>query len=132
MIAGGGLVYLLASGRRWWQWVFVGGFVVLLGIESFAPGEQWSPYYKLSAQERGASAPALYVSANNIPYQAARSLAALKKQKPFYFYPYRHVTASVAGQRPDHRGGDGKRCRGRPVQGAGAPFSMRSRSTRCC
>ncbi len=94
VIAGGGLVYLLASGRRWWQWVFVGGFVVLLGIESFAPGEQWSPYYKLSAQERGASAPALYVSANNIPYQAARSLAVLKKQKPFYFYPYRHVTAS--------------------------------------
>jgi len=34
------------------------------------------------------------VSANNIPYQAARSLAVLKKQKPFYFYPYRHVTTS--------------------------------------
>ena len=93
-IVGGGLVYLLAPGGRWWQWVLVGGFVVLLGFESFAPGEQWSPYYKLSVQQRGGGAPALYVSANNVPYQAARSLAVLKKQKPFYFYPYRHVTKS--------------------------------------
>jgi Spermine/spermidine synthase domain len=94
VITGAGLVFLLAADGRWWQWALVGGFVVLLGIESFAPGEQWSPYYKLSTQERGAAAPALYVSANNIPYQAARSLAVLKVQKKFYFYPYRHVAAS--------------------------------------
>ena len=94
LIAGGGLVYLLARNGRWWQWVLVGGFVVLLGAESFVPGQHWSPYYKLSTLQRGGTAPALYVSANNIPYQAARSLAVLKKQKPFYFYPYRHVTTS--------------------------------------
>jgi hypothetical protein len=92
VIAGGGLVILLAPGGRWWQWVLVGAFVVLLGVESFAPGEQWSPYYKLSTQQQGTTAPALYVSANNVPYQAARSLAVLHKQKPFYFFPYRHVT----------------------------------------
>jgi hypothetical protein len=94
VIAGGGLIVLLARDGRWWQWALVGGFVVLLGIESFAPGEQWSPYYKLSTQQRGTTAPALYVSANNIPYQAARSLPVLHKQKPFYFYPYRHVATS--------------------------------------
>lgn len=94
VIAGGGLVVLLARDGRWWQWALVGGFIVLLGFESFAPGEQWSPYYKLSTQQRGTTAPALYVSANNIPYQAARSLTVLHQQKPFYFYPYRHVATS--------------------------------------
>ncbi len=97
LIVGVGLVALLARDGRWWQWALVGGFVVLLGVESFAHGEQWSPYYKLSTQERGTAAPALYVSANNIPYQAARSLAVLRKQKPFYFYPYRHVTTASLG-----------------------------------
>ena len=34
------------------------------------------------------------MTANNIPYQAARSLKVLHEQKQFYFYPYRHVTTS--------------------------------------
>ena len=32
------------------------------------------------------------MTANNVPYQAARSLPVLHAQKKFYFYPYRHVT----------------------------------------
>ena len=92
IIAGGGLAVLLGRGTRWWQWVAVGGVVVLLGIESFAPHEQWSPYYKLSVNEMGRKEPALYVTANNVPYQAARSLTVLREQKKFYFYPYQHVT----------------------------------------
>ncbi len=47
-------------------------------------------------QTHGATG-ALYVSANNIPYQAARSLAVMHKQKAFYFYPYRHVTKASLG-----------------------------------
>ena len=40
---------------------------------------------------------ALYVSANNIPYQAARSLDLMHQQKAFYFYPYRHVAKASLG-----------------------------------
>jgi hypothetical protein len=65
--------------------------VTLLSLESFIPDQTWSPYNKLSVQVRGGQAAALYVSANNIPYQAARSLAVLKEEKPFYFYPYQHI-----------------------------------------
>ena len=90
-IACGGLVLLLAPKIRWWQVTAALVIVTLLCLESFIPNQTWSPYNKLSVQAQGGQAPALYVSANNIPYQAARSLAVLKKQKPFYFYPYLHV-----------------------------------------
>jgi hypothetical protein len=92
VIAGGGLAVLLGRGAKWWQWVAIGGVVVLLGVDSFAPHEQWSPYYKLSVVQHDTAEPALYVTANNVPYQAARSLAVMHAQKKFYFYPYRHVT----------------------------------------
>ena len=94
VIAGGGLAVLLGRGAKWWQWVAIGGVVVLLGIDSFAPHEQWSPYYKLSVERLGTTAPAVYVTANNVPYQAAGSLAVMHAQKKFYFYPYRHVAAA--------------------------------------
>ena len=94
VIAGAGLVVLLAPRIRWWQLVAIGGAVTLLILESAAPNQQWSPYNKLSVQQSGGKTPALYVSANNVPYQAARSLAVMHVQKPFYFYPYRHVTRS--------------------------------------
>ncbi len=92
VIAGGGLVVLLGRGAKWWQWAAITAVVVLLGVDSFAPHEHWSPYYKLSVVQMGTKTPALYVTANNVPYQAARSLAVLHEQKKFYFYPYRHVT----------------------------------------
>ena len=94
VITGVGLVALLAPRIRWWQLAAIGGVVTLLVLESVVPNQQWSPYNKLSIQQRGGKAPALYVSANNIPYQAARSLAVMHVRKPFYFYPYQHVTRS--------------------------------------
>ena len=94
VIAAGGLVLLLGRSARWWQYAAAALVVVMLAIESAVPHQQWSPYYKISAQLSGKAHPALYVSANNIPYQAARSLAVLHQQKKFYFYPYQHVTRS--------------------------------------
>jgi hypothetical protein len=94
VVAAGGLILLLGGrSARWWQLAAAGLVVVLLGVESAAPHEVWSPYYKLSAVVAGKDS-ALYVSANNIPYQAARSLPVLRNEKKFYFYPYQHVPRS--------------------------------------
>ena len=94
VVAAGGLVVLLGGkSARWWQWGAAAVVVVLLGIESAVPNQVWSPYYKLSAVVAGKDS-ALYVTANNIPYQAARSLPVLRNEKKFYFYPYQHVQRS--------------------------------------
>jgi hypothetical protein len=94
VIAAGGLVLVMGRSARWWQYAAAVAVVAMLAVESAAPHEQWSPYYKISAEVSGTAHPALYVSANNIPYQAARSLTVLRQQKKFYFYPYQHVTRS--------------------------------------
>jgi hypothetical protein len=94
VIGAGGLVLVMGRSTRWWQYAAAVVVVIMLAIESAAPDQQWSPYYKISAQLSGKPHPALYVSANNIPYQAARSLTLLHQQKKFYFYPYQHVTRS--------------------------------------
>jgi hypothetical protein len=96
-IACAGILVLLAPRIRWWQVLAVAGVATLLLLESVVPAQQWSPYNKLAYQQKGGANPALYVSANNIPYQAARSLAVMRKQKAFYFYPYRHVTKASLG-----------------------------------
>ena len=94
VIAAGGLALLLGRSARWWQYGAAALVVIMLAVESAVPHQQWSPYYKISAQLSGKAHPALYVSANNIPYQAARSLTVLHQQKKFYFFPYQHVTRS--------------------------------------
>jgi hypothetical protein len=92
IIACVGILVMLAPKVRWWQIAGVAVVVVLLCLESFVPDQTWSPYNKLSVVEQGGASPALGVSANNIPYQAARALPVLREQKPFYWYPYRHVS----------------------------------------
>ena len=64
----------------------------MLALETVLPNQTWSPYNKLSILKSGGNAPAVYVSANNIPYQAARSVAVMRKQKQFYFDPYLHLS----------------------------------------
>jgi hypothetical protein len=92
VIAACGLVALLVPRVRWWQVAAIAGVVTLLMLESVVPNQKWSPYNKLSISEHGGSCRVITVSANNIPYQAARCLASMHALKPFYFYPYRHVT----------------------------------------
>jgi hypothetical protein len=96
-IAAAGLLIIVAPRIRWWQIVAVAGVATLLLLESVVPAQEWSPYNKLSFHHEGGPTPALYVSANNIPYQAARSLAVMHEQKAFYFYPYRHVSRASLG-----------------------------------
>ena len=97
VIACAGLLVLLAPKIRWWQILAVASVATMLLLESFAPAQEWSPYNKLVYNQVHGATGALYVSANNIPYQAARSLALMHKQKAFYFYPYRHVAKGSLG-----------------------------------
>ena len=97
-VAGVGVVALLLPRARWWQFGAVAGVIVLLVLESLAPGQLWSPYNKLTIKnERVAGQPAIAVSANNVPYQNAVSLDAMRRGNPSYFYPYRHVTRASLG-----------------------------------
>ena len=97
-VAGVGVVALLLPRARWWQFAAVAGVIVLLVLESLAPGQLWSPYNKLTIKnERVAGEPAIAVSANNVPYQNAVSLNAMRRGNPSYFYPYRHVTRASLG-----------------------------------
>jgi hypothetical protein len=93
LVAGVGLVVLLLPGVRWWQLGAAAGVIALLVLESLTPGQMWSPYNKLTVHEgRVFGQPAIAVSANNIPYQTAISIDAMRHLEPNYFYPYRHVT----------------------------------------
>ena len=95
-VAGAGLVALLLPRVRWWQLAAVAGVIALLVLESLAPGQMWSPYNKLTIRDQHeAGQPAIAVTANNIPYQTAVSLDAMRQGNPFYFYPYRHVTRAA-------------------------------------
>ncbi len=104
VIAAGGFVLVMGRSARWWHYAAALVVVIMLAVESAVPNQQWSPYYKISAQLSGKAHPALYVSANNIPYQAARSLKVLHQQKKFYFYPYPARDPLGAEERPDRRG----------------------------
>src|SRR6516164_7915733 len=92
-----GVLVLLAPRIRWWQVLAVASVATLLLLESVVPAQEWSPYNKLAYHQKGGANPALYVSSNNFPYQAARSLAVMHKQKAFYFFPYQHVTKASLG-----------------------------------
>jgi hypothetical protein len=98
VVAGAGLVVLVLPRARWWQFAAAAGVIALLVVESLLPGQMWSPYNKLSIEHRHEDGqPAVSVSANNIPYQTAVSLGAMRDNHPSYFYPYRHVTRADLG-----------------------------------
>jgi hypothetical protein len=90
LIVGITVAALLGRAIRWWHLTALLTLVVLLGIESMAPNQHWSPYYKIIARPRGVDK-SLQVSVNNIPHQAAYPISTLRWLEPFYFFPYRHV-----------------------------------------
>jgi spermidine synthase len=97
-VAAVGLVVLLLPRARWWQLGAAAGIIALLVLESLTPGQMWSPYNKLTIQDKHAAGQlAIAVSANNVPYQTAESLAAMRRANAVYFYPYRHVTRASLG-----------------------------------
>jgi spermidine synthase len=95
LVAGAGVAGLLLPKIKWWQVGAVAAVLALLGIESYAASEHWSPYNKIVLQKKSKSV--IHVNANNIPFQTIHSLAKLHQQHKFYFYPYRHVTRQSLG-----------------------------------
>jgi Spermine/spermidine synthase domain len=81
---------LLGRAIRWWHLTALATVVVLLAIESMAPHQHWSPYYKIIATPRAVDH-SLQVSVNNVPHQAAYPIRTLRMLEPFYFFPYRHL-----------------------------------------
>ena len=76
--------------------------LVVLVIESVAPNDQWSPYYKVTAEHEAVATVAgvpthdvLTVAANNIPHQTAYPIETLQRVEPFYFFPYRHLDTAT-------------------------------------
>jgi SAM-dependent methyltransferase len=95
LVAGGGLAGLLLPKIKWWQAGAVLLALALLGIESYASAEHWSPYNKLVLHKQSSSA--IRVTANNIPFQTIHSIALLQAHFKFYFFPYRHVSRQSLG-----------------------------------
>ncbi len=92
-------VLLLGIRQRWWQWVAIVAIVAMLLLESLSTVDVWSPYYKITtinvtSSVNGHVYHGLAVSGNNIPYQTLYSIPTLHRIEAFYFFPYRHVTAS--------------------------------------
>jgi hypothetical protein len=99
-IAWGAIVAVLLGVLLGWRPQLVGlvVLVVVLGIQSAAPNDYWSPYYKITAKRTASEIvggteahDTLTISANNIPHQTAYDVDTLLHIQPFYAFPYKHL-----------------------------------------
>jgi spermidine synthase len=93
------VVFVVLLGRRvrWlrrWPAVALGALVLMLGAESVVGSFQWSPYYKIHTTELAGGL--FRVEVNNTPLQTALPVADIRRDSPFYLYPY-----TYAGSRDD-------------------------------
>jgi SAM-dependent methyltransferase len=86
------LIALYYPSIRLVQIVAIAATLFIMGKESFAAGDSWSPYYKISVFPVGPRILGLYV--NGIPHQEIESLADRKRVEPIYFLPYRRLRAN--------------------------------------
>ncbi len=68
------------------QGAAIAGFVILLGIESLAAHDSWSPYYKVTTVPVADGS--YRVDVNGIPHQAISSTEQRRQVEPLYFLPY--------------------------------------------
>jgi hypothetical protein len=72
--------------------VALAGTVLVLGRESIAPGDSWSPYYKVSVFS---VRPGVYdLDVNGIPHQLIETMTLRRKTEPLYFVPYLRAHAN--------------------------------------
>lgn len=97
LTAGALMLLLVRDGWRVLQVAAVVGPVLVLGRESLAPFNSWSPYYKIQVRQDPVVADAFHVSVNGIPHQEAVSVEVRRDQTPVYFLPYERSTATTPG-----------------------------------
>ncbi|WP_082592460.1 methyltransferase domain-containing protein [Phycicoccus sp. Soil803] len=74
--------------------IALAALVLMLGAESVVGSFQWSPYYKIHTTQLAGGL--FRVEVNNTPLQTALPVADIRRDSPFYLYPY-----TYAGSRDD-------------------------------
>jgi SAM-dependent methyltransferase len=74
-------------------WAALGGLVLLLGVESLLPFDQWSPYYRVTVGAPRDGVVDLRV--NGLPHQSIQPVSRLRVRYPFYFEPYERAPANA-------------------------------------
>ena len=82
-------------GSRAVQAVALVVLVGVLGIHSFVPSDQWSPYYKVTSGDRPDGDVSIRV--NNLPHQSMHTLERLRSIQPMYFVPYERTASDRPG-----------------------------------
>jgi hypothetical protein len=72
--------------------VLLGGIVVVLGVQSFIPGFQWSPYYRVEVFEYQNIQ---QVNVNGIPHQTYDEIERRAEREPVYEVPYTLATGDI-------------------------------------
>lgn len=85
-LVAGATFLVLGTGRGLVRVVPIAGFVILLAVESVAPHDSWSPYYKITTTPNPDST--YRVDVNGIPHQAITSTEQRRREEPLYFLPY--------------------------------------------
>lgn len=90
---GAAALFVVLLGRRGVGWPAAGiaAFVLVLGVESVVGPFQWSPYYKIRTQDL--SSGSVRVEVNNTPLQTTFSVDQIRRDSPFYLYPYTYAGA---------------------------------------
>ncbi len=85
------VIYLTVGPRaRLTQVVSFGVAVVVLGILSFAPNTQWSPYYRVTTLASTAD-DSIGIRVNGRPHQRIMPLAVMEETQTHRFEPYEHA-----------------------------------------
>ena len=63
----------------------------MLGVHHFVSDDIWSPYYRVSVEERLADG-RIPIRVNGSPHQSIWRLGDLLQEQPFYGIPYRHLS----------------------------------------
>ena len=81
-------IFVAVSARpRVLQLVPLASALTVLGLLSFAPGTQWSPYYRVTTSPVGVDG-SIGISVNGRPHQRIMPLAYLRSNQTFRFEPY--------------------------------------------
>jgi SAM-dependent methyltransferase len=81
---------VVVPGARVTQLVPLGVAVVVLGVLSFAPNTQWSPYYRVTTRA-SADDGSIAINVNGRPHQRIMPLAFMEETQTHRFEPYRHA-----------------------------------------